>query len=53
MQLVELGHVGGQQDVLEVTQVPLGVDQLGEGVGQVKLLQIVKVCQDSGRYVKN
>jgi len=49
VQLVQLGHVGGDQDVLEISKVPLGVDQLREGVGQVKLLQIVKVGQDPGR----
>lgn len=46
VELVQLGHVGGQEDILEVVQVPFRVDDLGEGVGQQKLLQAVKVGEE-------
>ena len=46
MQLLQLGHVGRGEDVLEVTQVPLRVDGLGEGVGEVELLEVEKVGED-------
>ncbi len=52
MELVQVRHVGGQEDILEVAEVPLRVDQLGEGVGQVKLLQVVEVGQNSGMEYK-
>jgi len=35
MKFVELCHVWREEDVLQVLEVPLGVDQLGERVGQV------------------
>jgi hypothetical protein len=52
VELVQVRHVGGQEDVLEVAEVPLRVDQLGEGVGQVKLLQVVEIGQNSGMEYK-
>ena len=46
VELVQGGHVGRDEDVLQVNQVPLGVDQLGEGVGQVELLEVVEVGEN-------
>ena len=43
MQLPQLGHVRPEQDFLEVLEVPARVHRLSEGVGQVKLLKVLKV----------
>jgi len=48
MQLDQLLEVGAHEDVLEVCQIPLGVHLLGEGICQVKLLQVDKVGEYSG-----
>jgi len=46
VELLQLAQLGLQKDVLEVTEVPLGVDLLSEGVSEVKLLKVHKV----GKY---
>lgn len=47
VQLLDLGQVGGGEDVLEVAEVPLRVDGLGEGVGEVELLEVEEVGEDA------
>ena len=46
MELLDLGEVGHGEGGLEVAEVPLRVDGLGEGVGQVQLLQVEEVGED-------
>ena len=45
--LLDLGEVGHGEDVLEVAEVPLRVDGLGEGVGEVELLEVEEVGEDA------
>ena len=52
MEDLEVGHVGGEEDVLEVAEVPLGVHGLGEGVCQVQRLQVVEVREQPFFVVK-
>ena len=47
MHLLDLGEVGHGEDVLEVAEVPLRVDGLGEGVGEVELLEVEEVGEDA------
>ena len=54
MQLPQLGHVRPEQDFLEVLEVPARVHRLSEGVGQVKLLKVLKVGEqpEITRYLR-
>jgi hypothetical protein len=49
MKLLELGEVGTDKDILQAGQIPLRVDLFGEGVRQMKLLQILKIREDPNK----
>ena len=49
MEFVQRSHVGCDQDVFQVYEVPLRIDQLGERVSQVELLEVVEVSENPAK----